>query len=164
MSPGANVVPRIEVHRYMRVDPSTGLLDPGLMPRDLVVLVLPDVKVSGVARTLPTHVERGVSPPIIQQGWYPDAYCAGKHRGRPAFVQQGYTAPLYRRHDGSSGNDSRGLNIHDWRGRSDGCITVPHAWIAAALEAFALVGELRKHPDGRPCIGLRVIDYTGGDT
>ena len=61
--------------------------------------------------------------------------------------------------EGEEATGYTGLNLHDWRGRSDGCITCPAWWIDAVLAACDTLAASadwspRRHPDGRWCIGL----------
>ena len=157
MTPTINPPPiYIYIRRQTQVDPRTGLYEGPAV--DLFRFHHPDLGViDALGRTLPTH-RAGKSPPVILPGWYPDAYVVGQHAGRLAWVQQGTTSVRYRRHDGTVGDDYTGLNLHSWKGDSNGCLTTVEAWIRATIGA-AWVSDLPLHPStGEPMVGLLLED------
>lgn len=166
----------IRADRYMSVDPTSGLLDVELEPVDRIQLITPMGTIASEhCRTLPTH-RAGVSPAVILDGFYKDAMTIGPHgRGRHrrlAIVNRGYLTVRARRHDGTEfgGNtleeDYRGLNLHDWRGDANGCLTCP--WMLtkamiAALRERDVRAMCRPHGiTGEPCVSLLVVDHTLG--
>lgn len=129
---------------------------------DRIALVTPDGDVSTLrGLSVATHTERDAAP-VIDACWHPDVWCPGLHRGRPAFVQQG-PQPMHWHRAERQESGYTGLNLHDWQGRSDGCVTAPTWWVDAALaacDALAQSGDWQptRHPDGRWCIGLLLED------
>lgn len=135
--------------------------------RDELALRIPDrrrgregewLEVVAPGLTVGTHTRRRAAP-VVEPGWWPDAYCPGLHRGRPALVQQGRRALPYRRAGYLHEEDYAGLNLHSWEGRSDGCLTAPGWWIDAVLAALYHLAQSgswapARHPDGRWCVGL----------
>jgi len=106
---------------------------------DRLTLYLPDGEICTTAGlTVATHTVHHAAP-VILPGWYPDAYRVGLHRGRPALVHQGLTRLQWMRGTEIQAGYT-GLNAHDWRGRSDGCITAPSWWVGAVLAAIEAQG------------------------
>lgn len=113
---------------------------------------------TGQALSLATHTLRHAAP-VMAVGEYPDVWCAGTFRGRPAFVAQG--EPMRWTRAGVEGSGYTGIHLHSWEGRSDGCITTPQWWIGATLAAcedIIRAGEWTpaRHKDGRWMIGAVV--------
>ena len=164
----------IRMDRHMRVNPQTGLLDAKQDPIDAIQLITPLGSVeSSHCRTLPTHAAR-VSPPVIRSGWHLDAmtidtHGRGRHR-REALCNRGYVNLRARRHDGTEfgGNTNPreyvGLNLHDWRGVSNGCPTCP-AMLVKAMIAILRDPAVKRHTrlhgiTGEACVSLWVVDHT----
>lgn len=149
----------IRVRRLAEVG-ATGLLVGPRERRDRIDLIMPDGEIGTRAGlSVATHTERDAAP-TIDAGWHPDVWCPGLHRGRPGLVQQG-PEPLTWTRAGRAESGWSGLNVHSWRGRSDGCITAPEWWVEAVLaacDALAQSGDWSptRHPDGRWCIGVLI--------
>jgi len=126
---------------YLRVLRVTPADEQGLATtderRDRIYLHTPDGYLFAYGGAVATHTERHAAPEILP-GWYPDAYQVGLHMGRPALVHWG--EPLTWERGGRLESGHTGLNVHDWRGRSDGCITPPGWWVDAALAVCESAG------------------------
>lgn len=162
------MTPRIRVLRHPETVRALGL--DGLVPAHLYgwdrleLVVRGEVAIVAQGLTAATETERDAAP-IIAPGLHAAVYCPGLHKGRPALVQQGLQAIPYTRGGTHTVGDYTGLNLHSWRGRSDGCLTAPGWFIEAvlsALDELAQSGDWqpRRHPDGRWCVDLEVIEGT----
>jgi hypothetical protein len=134
----------IRAVRISRTDARGLLIGEGR--HDRLYLHLPGGYVwTDTALTVATHTEREAAP-IIAPGWHPRAYAIGPHgrreHRRQALVHWG--EPLRWTRGGREETGYTGLNIHDDRGRSDGCILAPDWWMQATMAA------LRAHGLGGP--------------
>lgn len=151
----------IRVRRVARVDARGLAVRPHERTDRLDLIIGADAIHTQHGLSVATHTDRDAAP-VITPGWHPDVWCPGLHRGRPALVQQGPTAMRWTR-GGRHESGWTGLNLHDWLGRSDGCVTAPTWWVDAALAACDALAQSggwapTRHPDGRWCIGVLLED------
>jgi len=150
--------PYLHVTRQMTAG-ADGLLDPQTPPGDTIAMVFPGGRISTCeARTQATEKEDKAVPRVIP-GWHRDVYIVGSHKGRSAFVQQGRPNLRYQRWgSGKVETAYIGLNLHSWRGNSNGCLTAPDWFIKAAiagvLEWAERSGDKMPRLFGAPVVSL----------
>lgn len=174
---------KLTVERYTAVPPNHILSPDAPFGDRLIVHVRQngwkacDLRLAVPCRTFASEAAE-VSVPYILPGFYADAYLIGEHgRGRnrrDALVNQGFTPVALRRANGTEvatrtpfrSEDWRGINIHDWRGDSNGCITLLPGDMEAVLDLCRFAQDrlplegVRRHRDGRVCWHLELLDYT----
>lgn len=105
---------------------------------------------------------REFPPAHIMEGKLKFAYTPGKHRGRPALTNQGVKAVIHRRGNKGPIKTSKyiGLNVHDDREVSHGCVLVPVDFIIGCYYlCYAYKDCAEKfHPDGRPLVDFELIE------
>lgn len=132
--------------RSTRVD-DRGVLVEGAPHEDRWSLIYDGGEISAWrGLTVATHTIREHAP-VMLPGWYPDSLAAGLHDGDPALRFEGRVAPRYRRGSTVRQDWRAHLLIHDYAGRSDGCLTAPQWWIDATIAALH---RLARTPGWRP--------------